>query len=198
MAAAGLRWIDRPEPDLAEVRALTVRVGDDARRAAAIIARVRAMVVRHETERAPVSMNGVIEESVQFVRHDLQGRGVSLTLDLAADLPPVLGDRTQLQQVAVNLAVNAAQAMAGMDEARITVTSRLEDGRVVVSVADTGPGFGEAGPGRLFESFYSTKPAGMGMGLPICRSIVEAHGGSISAAEGEGGGAVFTVSLPAA
>lgn len=198
-AAAGLRWLDRPEPDIAEVRALTERVAADARRAGDIIARIRAMATHGAPEQGPVSINGVIEEAALFLRHELQARDIRLWLDLAPDLPLVTGDRTQLQQVAVNLAMNALQAMASRDsEHRLSIrTSHSNSGGVSIIVEDNGPGLSSENSARLFESFFTTKSGGMGMGLPICRSIVENHGGRIIGENRDEGGARFIVTLPA-
>lgn len=198
-ASAGLRWLDRPEPDMAEVKALAERIVADARRAADIIARVRDMAAHRAPERAALSINGVIEEACVFLRHEMQAQQVDVRLDLARDLPSVLGDRTQLQQVVVNLAVNAAQAMAhSRPPHRITIRSAFDGDAVQVIVEDTGPGITLEHAARLFDSFFTTKDTGMGMGLPICRSILEAHGGAISAANCEGGGAAFVFTLPVA
>ena len=193
-AAAGLRWLGRDEPDVEEVRALTHRIADDARRAADIVSRIRAMAAHQTPERTALSINGVVEEALLFLAHEIQGRQAAVMLDLTPGLPPVMGDRTQLQQVVVNLAMNALQAMDG-EARRLGVTTRLEAGAVEIAVLDSGPGLGAAG-GRLFDSFYSTKPGGLGLGLPISRSIIEAHGGSIEAADAPGGGARFIVRLP--
>lgn len=199
-ASAGLRWLDRPEPDVAEVRALTQRIIADAQRAADIISRVRAMAGHKATESMPISINAVIEEAMLFLAHELQGHSVSLNLALAKGLPPVLADRIQLQQVVVNLVVNAVQAMAQtpIDQRRLTLRTSFDGDRVHVSVEDTGPGIDEAQQQRLFESFFTTKSNGMGMGLPICRSILETCGGAINASNAESGGAAFVFTLPAA
>jgi PAS domain S-box-containing protein len=197
---AGLRWLARPEPDVAEARTLMGRIIADARRAAAVIARIRNMATKRSVERAAQSINQVIDETVMFVRHELQAHGVELTLDLAADLPAVVMDRVQIQQVVSNLVVNAIQAMNGHHVARprISIASRLaDDGRVNILVADNGPGIPPADQERLFDSFFTTKTGGMGLGLPISRSIVEAHGGTITVDDPPaGGGAGFTISLP--
>lgn len=197
-ASAGLRWLNRAEPDVGEVRALTQRIIADAERAAEIVARVRAMASRSAPAPTPISVNGVIEEAVLFLAHELQGQSVSLTLALQKSLPSVLADRIQLQQVVVNLAVNAVQAMGQTAPAarRLTIASRLQDGLIHVSVEDSGPGVAPAHEGRLFESFFTTKSSGMGMGLPICRSILESCGGAISVRNLEGGGACFAFTLP--
>jgi signal transduction histidine kinase len=197
-AAAGLRWLDRPEPDLAEVRAITNRIIADARRAADIIVRVRAMATHRAPERTVLPINDAIRDAMAFLRHELQAQGATLTLDLAADLPLVRGDRIQLQQVIVNLAVNALQAMAGAASRRLNIRTSQAGGDVRIDVEDNGPGISDSNLPRLFESFFTTKDGGMGMGLPICRSIIEAHGGRISTANRDAGGACFSVTLPAA
>lgn len=193
--AANLRWLAQDEPDLGEVRALSERIVADARRAADIIARVRAMAERREPERAPLLLNTLVMEAVAFLSHELRAHSLDPILKLDSDLPQVLGDRTQLQQVLVNLIVNAAQAMAETAAPILRLTTAQADGQIVLIVEDNGPGIAE--PARLFDSFYTTKASGMGMGLPICRGIVEAHGGSITAENGEVG-ARFTVTLPVA
>ncbi|SUS03376.1 Two-component hybrid sensor and regulator [uncultured Defluviicoccus sp.] len=198
-ASAGLRWLDRPEPNLEEVRALAARIAGDAKRAGDIIARIRSMAARRATESTPLSVKSVIEEAASFLRHDLQAQQVTLQLSLPPDLPPVLGDRTQLQQVVVNLAINAAQAMAqsGAEKRRITISAARQEGGILITVDDTGPGIPPEHVDRLFESFFTTKEAGMGIGLPICKSIVEAHGGQIEAENRATGGARFSFTLPA-
>jgi PAS domain S-box-containing protein len=198
-ASAAQRWLANDQPDLDEVRGLAERIVSDARRAAAIIARVRAMAERREPERAPLSLNALLEEALVFLGHELQAQQVAAELTLDPELPDPLADRTQLQQVIVNLAVNAMQAMAeaGTSARALRLsTMRLKDGKVALTVEDSGPGL-PADAERLFDSFYTTKASGMGMGLPICRSIVEAHGGTIAAGRGTLGGACFTVTLPA-
>lgn len=198
-ASAGLRWLDRPQPNLDEVKALAARISADARRAADIIARVRSMATRGATEKAPLSVTTVIEEVGAFLRHDMQAQGVALHYDLSPGLPQVFGDRTQLQQVVVNLAMNAAQAMATAPvPRRIAIGAGLRDGLIVVTVDDNGPGIVQEHFDRLFQSFFTTKESGMGIGLPICRTIVEAHGGQIRAENRESGGARFSFTLPPA
>ena len=199
-ASAGLRWLARPEPDLGEVKALTGRIVADAQRAADIIARVRGMAMRHEPEMGLLDLNAVVLEALAFLRHELQGQGVEAEAALSASLPPVRADRTLLQQVLVNLVVNAGQAMSGIDGPRkVVLRTSYAEGVVRVSVHDSGPGVSPEDRGRLFDSFYSTKTSGMGMGLAICRSILETHGGGIAAVEppGGAGGACFVFNLPA-
>ena len=199
-AAAGLRWLDRAEPDVGEVRALTDHIIADARRAADIIARVRSMATRGETRREELKINDLVRDAVGFLRHELQAKDADLKLALANGLPHVLADRTQIQQVVVNLTINAAQAMAnaGVATRTLAISTRLSGEGIELIVADNGPGISSANLGRLFESFFTTKDGGMGMGLPICRSIVEAHGGKITAANHPERGALFSVWLPAA
>jgi PAS domain S-box-containing protein len=198
-AAAGLRWLSRPEPDLAEVTAIARRMAADAQRAGEIISRIRLMASRQSPEASSVPVNSLIEEAMLFLRHEMQAQGVTVMLDLDKTLTSVPGDRTQLQQVVVNLAMNAIQAMAqsGAKQRIIRVSSQLADNRALrISVDDSGPGVPDSERGRLFDSFYTTKPDGMGMGLPICRSIIERHGGEIWVDSGTAGGARFCFTLP--
>jgi PAS domain S-box-containing protein len=195
-AAASLRWLAADNPDIEEVRSLAQRMAADARRASAIIARVRAMAERREPERVALSLNALVEEVILFLDHELKAQNVAVTLRLSTDLPIAMMDRTQIQQVIVNLAVNAMQATADCEQPRLEmVTSVLPDGSPALAVHDNGHGLPDA-PDKLFEGFYTTKASGMGMGLPICRSIVEAHGGTITAANGDSG-ASFVITLPA-
>jgi C4-dicarboxylate-specific signal transduction histidine kinase len=195
---AALRWLNRPEPDLAELRALSTRTIADARRAADVIRRIRAMATRGEPEQTPTALNAVVEEVMAFLQPELRRHDVETALELARDLPEVMGDRVQLQQVFVNLAVNAMQAMQGQARRRLVIrTVRAEDGTLVAEIEDSGGGIPADHFDRLFGSFFTTKPGGMGIGLAICRSIVEAHGGRIEAANlADGRGAVFRITLP--
>jgi len=198
---AGLRWLSRPEPDVAEVRDLTKRIVADARRAADVISRVRAMAARRTPEQTRLPLDEVIREALVFLRHEVQSRGVIVTHHPSPAAPRVLADRTQLQQVIVNLAVNAMQAMSQSEtrERRIVIRTALDGAGVRCTVEDSGPGVSPDHLTRLFESFFTTKDGGMGMGLPICRSIIEAHGGRIVADnQSSAGGARFFFTLPAA
>jgi signal transduction histidine kinase len=195
---AALRWLKRPEPDLGELRSLATRTVKDARRAADIIQRVRAMAVRGETQYVPLDLNSLVEEAMTFLRAELSRHDIQIMFELASKLPNVLGDRVQLQQVFVNLAVNAMHAMANHSERRLTIrTMQLKPGLVGAAVEDTGPGISPENIDRLFGSFFTTKTGGMGIGLAICRSIIEAHGGRIEAGNQSGGGAHFSFTLPA-
>ncbi len=197
---AGLRWLTRPVPDLAEVKAAMERMIADGRRASEVIWRLRAMSRKGAARHEPVALPDVVDEAIVLVRREVERQRVTLQLDLDPALPSVRGDPIQLQQVLINLLVNAVQAMAAADswprELRVRV-NRGEAGWVDVSVADSGPGLSGDSAARLFDPFYSTKSDGMGMGLSICRSIVDAHGGRISAANRpDGRGADFRFTLP--
>lgn len=199
-SAAGLRWLNRPTPDIAEIRKTIENIVVDTQRAANIVARVHGMASQKVPQQALLCFDAIVHEALLFLRHEMESRGVTITHQSAPSAPQVLGDRTQLQQVIVNLAINAVQAMtqAGYDERRIVISTVTQDeATLCCSVEDNGPGIAADHVDRLFESFFTTKDSGMGMGLPICRSIVEAHGGRIGA-EGHGasGGARFWFTLP--
>ncbi|HYE42021.1 MAG TPA: ATP-binding protein [Caulobacteraceae bacterium] len=193
-AAASLRWLSRPEPDVARATTLTTSIGADAQRAAEVIARVRGMAAKREPAHEFLSIHELVNETLVFLRHELQGREAQVEVQVE-DLT-VLGDRIQLQQVLVNLVMNAVQAAAPLRRPRVRIHGRPGVGGVEIAVADNGPGL-HVDPESLFTSFYSTKPDGLGLGLPICRSIIEAHGGVISASNADPDGAVFLVRLPA-
>jgi PAS domain S-box-containing protein len=196
---ASLRWLGRAEPDVDEARELAARMVADARRAADVISRIRKLATRQSAGRELLSVNAVISDTLDFLRRDLQSHEVRVTFNGEADLPDVEADRTQLQQVLINLAVNAEQAMVqrGIEHRRLDIrTAAIPGGQAVaVEVRDNGPGIPPDVASRLFESFVTTKPNGLGIGLSICRSIIEAHGGSIEVTNN--GGACFTFILPA-
>ncbi len=197
---AGLRWLTRSAPDLGEVRAALERMIAEGRRASEVVWRLRAMSRKGAARHEPVMLKDVVDEAVVLVGRELERQRAALVLDLGAALPAVSGDAIQLQQVLINLLVNGAQAMAAADggrrELRVAV-ARGEAGSVDVTVTDTGPGLSPDSAARLFDPFFSTKADGMGMGLSICRSIVEAHGGRITAANRpDGTGAEFRFTLP--
>ena len=197
-AGSTLRWLSRAKPDLDELRTLSTRTVIDARRAGDIIQRVRAMAVRGETEKVAIGLNNIVEESMTFVCPELTRNGVETILELAANLPDVMGDRVQLQQIFVNLVVNAMHAMADRPLRRLTIrTMQIESNLLGAAVEDTGPGIAPENLDRLFGSFFTTKKGGMGIGLAICRSIIEAHGGRIEATNlPNGAGARFSFTLP--
>lgn len=195
----GLRWLTRPAPQVEKVQELTKRMVADARRAAEIIDRIRALVAGQEPQLTRLSLGDVIEESMAFLKQEFQSRGISVSLDLATELPQIVGDRIQLQQVIVNLAINAMQAMAESGGRDILVQTMLSDPETVrCAVEDSGAGVDPTTLPHLFDNFFTTKEAGMGMGLPISRSIIEAHGGEIRVENNSAlGGARFAFTLPA-
>ena len=199
---AALRWLNRAEPELAEARESIRSIVDDGQRAGDIIARIRAMAGGRVPQQTALSLHDIIEESMMFLRHEFQSKEVAVSLDLAPALPPVLGDRIQLQQVVVNLGINAVQAMAHAATGRRQLAIRtMLTGRntLCCTLEDSGPGIKSDHLTQLFERFFTTNDGGMGMGLPISRSIIEAHGGQIRADnESAFGGARFSFTLPAA
>lgn len=197
-AEAGLRWLKREEPDLAEVEAILQRIVKNGKRAAGIISAMRGLARHGKPEQAPVLLNGLIDEAVLILRSELSRRQITLRLDLAPEIPAVLADRTQILQVLVNLALNAAQAMADGQAWNRTLLIRTWKERslnAVIEVEDSGPGVDPMVRERLFQSFYTTKASGVGMGLAICRSIVEAHDSSIELQSSPHLGARFSFRL---
>jgi PAS domain S-box-containing protein len=198
---SGLRWLARPDPNVFKVQELTERMVADARRASEIIDRIRGMATPRAPESTLLSLDDVVKQSIIFLRPELQLKGISVSLDLAPTLPHVVGDRTLLQQVIVNLTMNAVQAItqAGGVRQRIFVQTMLSNpGTVSCFVEDSGPGIDPTHLSRLFDNFFTTKDNGMGMGLAISRSIIEAHNGHIQADNNSSlGGARFSFSLPA-
>ncbi|WP_229259953.1 sensor histidine kinase [Duganella aquatilis] len=201
---ACLRWMNRPQPEMDEARATVTSILEASARARDVIKRIRALARRSDPTYAELDLKSVVEESVDMVRRELNNHHVALMLGLAPDLPPVNGDRVQLQQVLINLLMNAIQAMAACrpGQAVLTVqTQRDAAGALQLSVSDSGPGIPSSAVPRLFEAFYSTKEDGMGMGLPICRSIIENHGGRIwvkqPAPDSPVAGATILFTLPA-
>jgi signal transduction histidine kinase len=195
------RWLARDEPNLPKVQQLTERISASARRASDIIERIQDTAGKREPVRTRLDLNEVVRQALLFVRHDSHDKSVKLTLAAGEDLPPILGDRVQLQQVVVNLLVNAMQAMRPIERDRreICLVTALDGaGMVELAVRDTGPGIASADLDRVFEGFFSTKEGGMGIGLAICQSIVAAHGGRIAAANHPDGGAIFRVTVPIA
>jgi signal transduction histidine kinase len=196
---SSLRWLTRDEPDIEKVRLLTKRIVADARRASEIVGRIRDMTSQRAPEQKPLSIDDVINESLTFLHYELQEKGIIMSLDLTRELPQVVGNRAQLQQVIVNLTINAVQAMTQLASAdrRISIRTMLSDPETVCcTIEDSGPGIDPEHLPRLFDTFFTTKDTGMGMGLAICQSIVEAHGGSIRATNNSVlGGACFSFDL---
>jgi C4-dicarboxylate-specific signal transduction histidine kinase len=196
-ANACLRWLAASK--LEEVRRSAMLVVADGHRAGEIIARIRALAQKAPPRKDWFDINKAIHEVIALARSEVQGNRVSLKTQLAGDLPPILGDRVQLQQVLLNLMMNAIEAMRGVDEGPRDLwvdSERLESTDVLIAVRDSGSGLDPQSLDRLFEAFYTTKPDGLGMGLAISRSIIEAHGGRLWATANAPRGAVFQFTLP--
>jgi C4-dicarboxylate-specific signal transduction histidine kinase len=194
-----LRWLDGREPNLEEVRQALTRIVKDGHRSTEVIDRIRALIKRTPPRRERLEVNGAIREVIEIARGEALKNGVSVHVELANGLPLVQGDRVELQQVLLNLVVNAVEAMSGTSEGtrRLLINSgNAESGGVYVSVVDSGPGLAPGVIGRLFEAFYTTKPSGLGLGLCICRSIIEAHGGQLWASANVARGATFQFTVP--
>jgi PAS domain S-box-containing protein len=198
-AQAALRLLDSPRLDKAELRDALDDIVSDDRRAGEVLRRLRALLTKEAPESRPLDIKDTMEEILQLVHSDVVMRRVALETDLATDLPLVQGDRVQLQQVALNLLINAFEAVQDLDVARrrVALQATRQDGQVVVSVVDHGRGIATADIDRIFEPFYTTKPDGMGLGLPICRTIAVSHGGALTAAANDHGGMTFSLRLPA-
>jgi two-component system, LuxR family, sensor kinase FixL len=196
--AACLQWLGRQPPELEEARSSVHSMISDGRRTSEVVQRLRALSKKTDIQRVRLDINEIIDDVVRLIQREALDHLVSLRLELAPALPPVLGDRIQLQQVAINLVMNGMEAMADVtDRAReLVVRSRHESGQVLVEIQDAGVGIDPENLNRLFNAFFTTKPSGMGMGLSICRSIIEAHGGRISACRNAGSGATFRFTLP--
>jgi C4-dicarboxylate-specific signal transduction histidine kinase len=196
-ATASLRWLDRRDPDAEEAKAAIRRIMREATRASEIINSARHFAMKGTPTRTAFDVNRMIEESIDITRRQAAALGASLTARLMPGLPPLVADRIQIQQVIINLLVNAAQAMAGQSGRRaIELSTGCDGDDLIVEIRDTGPGLGPH-PDRIFEAFFTTKPDGMGMGLSVSRSIVRAHGGEINAHSDNLGGTVFRVTVPA-
>lgn len=199
-AQAAGRLLSRPEPDVAESRAAIADIADDARRAGQIIQRMRAMLKKGEPSADAHDLNDLAREVARLIAGDALLRGALLQFDLAPRLPAVRGDGVQLQQVLLNLLVNALDAVSRRppDARQIVVRTRARgDAEVEISVEDSGEGIAPADLERIFEAFFTTKAAGLGVGLAISRNIVEAHGGRLWAESPPGRGATLRCALPA-
>jgi PAS domain S-box-containing protein len=198
-ADAALRWLDRETPDLPAARRSVEWIIDDGNRASGVIRRFRALANKSRIEKVPLDVNDVVSETVALVRRELISHQVSLRAELALSPPMILGDRVQLQQVIINLVMNSIEAMQSVvDRSRVLVirSGQDETHEVIVSVTDCGVGISAENAEQLFNAFFTTKSGGMGMGLSICRSIIEAHGGRISATDNLPHGATFQFTFP--
>lgn len=198
-ANASLRWLGQSPPNVERARSVLERVVSDGERASEVIGSIRSMLDKSGQERVELDVNDLIREVMTFARSDLRHHAIAVRTELADDLPRLSAVRIQLQQVLLNLIANAVESMVVIDAHPhvLTVRSQKASGRgIVVTIEDTGAGIDHTNLERIFEAFVSTKPEGMGMGLSICRSIVEAHGGRISALRTTPRGSVFQVLLP--
>lgn len=197
-AEAAMRWLEAQPPDMAEVKQALEGIVEDGKRTSEIVNRIRALARKAPPRREMLDINDLIVEVTALMRTQLQRADVVLQTEFGSEIAPIHGDRIQMQQVILNLILNAVEAMAtinGHRHLRIS-TKALAPGGVLVAVSDLGTGLAAEDLDRLFEAFYTTKSSGIGMGLSICRTIVEAHGGRISAARNDGAGATFHFTLP--
>lgn len=198
-AGTCLRWLNAAEPNLDMARQAVERIVRDGHRAGDIITSLRKLVRKSAPQLDRLCLDQVVPVVLDLLQSELRRREVVAKAQFD-DTVTIRGDSTQLQQVILNLIMNAVEAMAGTDAGsrRLTVRAQARGGEAIVSVTDTGPGLGTGDPDRLFDAFFSTKPEGLGMGLSICRSIIEAHGGRIWAANNGARGSVFSFALPLA
>jgi PAS domain S-box-containing protein len=197
-ANASLNWLAPPDPDVDRVRDTLDAIIKDGHRAGEVIQRIRQLTTKGETQKGAVEVNGVIRDVIPLLRSELQLHRVAAQVDLAELLPPVLADRVQLQQVIINLVMNAVEAMASIDDRprQLVIRSRGAADEVIVTVRDAGVGIEPSAVNQLFSPFFTTKPGGMGMGLSISRSIIDAHGGRFWATPNADHGASFHFTLP--
>jgi PAS domain S-box-containing protein len=197
-AGSCVRWLAAEPPNLEEARASALRIVEDGRRASDIIGRIRLLFTKGATQRDWVDVNDLIREMTVLLRSEATRHAISVRTELAADLPQVMGDRVQLQQVLMNLIMNSIDAMKDVNGERdLAITSqRGHNGELLVSVSDTGVGLPSQQTDQIFAAFFTTKRHGIGMGLSISRSIVESHGGRLWAADSASRGATLSLSLP--
>jgi C4-dicarboxylate-specific signal transduction histidine kinase len=196
---AGLRWLRGQQPNLAEVESAMERIIKDSYRASAVISRVRNLVKKTAPRNESIDLSELIHEVLALAESEARRHRLTIEAQLANDLPRVLGDRVQLQQVMLNLIVNGLEAIGKSKDGprELSVTSRLHtDNSILVAVRDSGVGLDATNPEQVFDAFFTTKPDGMGMGLAISRTIVEAHGGRLWAEPNSPSGAVFQFTLP--
>jgi signal transduction histidine kinase len=198
---AGLRWLAREDPNLDEVQKALQRIVDDGRRAADVITSIRGMFGKDTHEKLPLSVSALLREVLTLIQGDLERRQIVLRSELHDTLPKIIGERVPLQQVLLNLIINATEAMSAVTgrERLLTIQATLNGHESVrVTVEDTGCGIDQAHLDRIFDPFFTTKSQGMGLGLSICRSIVEAHGGKLWALPRSPFGTAFHLTLPSA
>jgi signal transduction histidine kinase len=194
-----LRWLGGSPPNLYEARETLTRIVRDGKRAADVITRIRALVRKAKSEMVPLNINEALQEVVLLIQFELRKNKVKFDSNLDFSLPPVVADRVQFQQVVLNLLINAIEAMASLEDTsrELRLISRWQEpDSVLIAVRDSGIGIGSQPIDELFEAFFTTKSQGMGMGLAISRSIVEAHGGRLWAESNSDRGATFQFTLP--
>lgn len=199
-AEASLHLLNSDVPDIQDGRAAIADVIKNAHRASEVLRRLHGFLKKADPQMMQLDINDVVEEAVKLVRHEALGHGITIRLEFASGLPPVRGDRIQLQQVIVNLAVNGMEAMTSVqDRERVLIvrTQRDQSDRISVAVADAGVGVRPENLNRVFGAFHTTKPGGLGMGLAICRSIIGAHGGRLWADPNVPHGTTFRFTVPA-
>jgi C4-dicarboxylate-specific signal transduction histidine kinase len=200
-ASAARRFLKRPQPDYAEVEAALGRIISESHRTSEVFNSIRALFRRADTTLQPIDLNDVIQEALKSVTGEAKHRAVTVRTALAADLPRIIGHAGQLQEVVINLSRNAIEAMAGeQDRSRLLqVRTEVRDGdEIIVAVEDSGPGIDAKQIDSIFAAFFTTKTQGMGLGLAICRMIIEHHGGQLTASSDGQSGAVFQFVLPIA
>jgi len=197
-ADAALRWLNAEPAEIDEVRHVLGRLILDANRAADVLGRIRRHIRKAPHQKEALNINVAIEEMIDFTRGQIIKSGTSIQISLTEELPLIEGDRVELQQVLLNLIMNALEAMNGVseDDRYLHIGAVLDSGCVLVSVSDSGPGFFSKDTDQIFTSFYTTKATGLGMGLSICRSIIEAHGGRLWASVNRPRGATVQSTLP--
>jgi signal transduction histidine kinase len=195
-----LRWLAREQPDIGEARESAARMVNAVTRAADIISRLRQLFKKGSPQTNLVNVSEVIQEMVVLLQSEASRHSVSILTELSEDMPRVVADRVQLQQVLMNLMLNGIEAMQDTKtEGQLTINSRMaEGGQLLISVSDTGVGLPREQADQIFNAFFSTKAQGTGMGLSISRSIVESHGGRMWATSNSGRGATFNFTLPSA
>ena len=199
-ARTALRLLGSQPPDVEQVRQALARIVSEGNRATDVVDRIRALIKKAPPRKDDLKINEAVLEVIALTNGEVAKHGVSVETQLTEGLPLIQGDRIQLQQVIINLIINAVEAMSGIAKGSRTLlisTGQEASGGVLVSVQDSGPGLRVEGLDRLFDAFYTTKSSGMGMGLSICRSIIETHGGRIWASRNVGPGAIFQFTLPA-
>jgi C4-dicarboxylate-specific signal transduction histidine kinase len=198
-AQAAELYLSRSEPDLGEVRAILKDIADDDRRARDIIQRLRLLLKRGEVLFQAINANDLVVEVLKLLQSDLVDRGVTAQSELAPNMPVLQADRVGIQQVLINLVTNACDAMAEMpvEDRRLTIRTGLQGNDTLrISVSDSGPGIAEEKLEKIFESFFTSKANGMGLGLSVCRTIITAHGGRLWAVNNSARGATFYLELP--